>query len=1345
MPVVAAQARTRLRRYARRLAAAAGLMMALLLWLGVSESGWQVLCAALSQVTAGRLQIDAPRGRLLGDWQLQAVRWQDAGDEFEVQQLSLVWSPRELLQGRLSIARLEAASLRFYSAPSDTPSVRPESLRLPLSVHLQQLLLGQLLYGRAGERANVLGEGLEAELQSNGQQHHLQRLQLRLGQLDLTASAQLAAAAPFALTLQAALKGQAEAQPFTLDLSGSGSLEQLQLDGKIVSAARAGEQTAATAAPAPAGHLQARLTPFASQPLAALSLQLRGLDPALLVSGAPTALLDLEAQLGSASGATAALRGQLSLINRRSGGVDAQLLPLQSVHAKLDWQGERLRFDALHLALAGGGRLSGQGQLLAGQLELKLTAQGIDARALHGDLLPTRLGGPLRLESGAAGQFLELDLRDARYAVALRARITEAALALEHVLLRADTARLSAEGRLALKGEQAFALRGRLQNFDPARWLPRQGAPRSVLNAELEASGALAATPALSLHFKLHDSHLGGQTLAGRGDVDLRGQQLQRIAVELEAAGNRLFAAGAYGKPGDSLRVHLQAPKLEALRLPGVAGDARLELALGGSPAAPEFSGAAQVNRLKIAQMLDLSGLSLEAKLAGGAQGQLLGRLRCTSCALPEAGVPALSFEFNADGVRRQHHLGGVISLPGKKQQGEQQGEQLRLALDGGFQEGAALAWRGVLAELRLGQEAPAAPEAWLQLAQAAPLQWSGTGMAFGPARLEGRLGRLQIERLKQQQGVWQSAGRWENFRPQLLAELFPALQVLGKMSPQALALAAEWDFAPAAHGVALPVGQFGVWRESGDLAPAGIALGLDEARLQASLGAGRVSAKMLLRGTRVGEINGDFAAYRARGGGGRGAALINTQAAWHGGVQLSVPDLSWLGALSGGSWQSAGQLDGALRLAGSAARPQLSGELHGQALALRAIELGMRLERGAASVEFVPGRILLRSLHFESDYQPLPRVLALDPKLDVARLTGTPGRLEASGELRLASAAAASQARVSFTLDRLGLMQGKDQWLALSGTGELSAGEQVLNATGKLLVDAGFWSLGERGRPVLSDDVLIRSPQQGAGKARVPRALHLDVAVALGPSVHFRGAGVDSRLAGELRLRSDDAGLPRASGSIQTVDGRFDAYGQKLGIERGIINFQGALDNPGLNILAVRKNLPVEAGVEVSGTAQRPQIKLVSTPSVPDTEKLSWLVLGRSPEQQGSGDNALLLAAAQTILGGQEGGFLSQIQQGLGIDEFGVKSGKFGANGQPSTSRVASTTGFGSSQTVNGQIITVGKRLSANALLSYEQSLNTTNTVVKLTLDLSRQVSLIGRAGTESALDVFWHRSFGK
>ena len=56
-----------------------------------------------------------------------------------------------------------------------------------------------------------------------------------------------------------------------------------------------------------------------------------------------------------------------------------------------------------------------------------------------------------------------------------------------------------------------------------------------------------------------------------------------------------------------------------------------------------------------------------------------------------------------------------------------------------------------------------------------------------------------------------------------------------------------------------------------------------------------------------------------------------------------------------------------------------------------------------------------------------------------------------------------------------------------------------------------------------------------------------------------------------------------------------------------------------------------------------------------------------------------------------------------------------------------------------------VGKRLSSKALLSYEQSLSTTESIVKLTMSLSRRWSLVGRAGSDTALDLYWNYSFGR
>ena len=1333
------------RRYWRFLGAACVLLTAALVWLGGSESGFRFLCANLTKITAGRLQIEAPDGRLLGDWRAKTVRWHDASDEVELQQLTVLWSSAELLHGRFAVERIEATSLRVFFAPSTEALRRPDSLQLPLALSIKQLLLGRLMLGKAVNTASTLAEGIDATLDSDGRTYRLERVQARLGQLDLLADATLAAEQPFAFKAQAVLKGRALEHPFLLKLTGSGSLEQLEVDGMVLAGTDENKKSA------PAGDLHARLLPFAAQPLASLSLQLGGIDPSLLLAGAPQALLDIDAQLESqaAMSGQPAASGSLRITNRRSGAFDRQLLPIDSLHSQLNWLGERLAFDGLVVALAGGGQLKGQGNFVNRHIEVDLAAQSVNAHALHSRLLDSNLAGPLRAQLGCDSQKIELDLRDAHYAVNARASLTPEIVELSHLQLRTGNANLSAQGQLALIGEQRFKVQGHLQNFDPARFLRSKGMVRAVINADLEVNGALTPALELALHFELRDSRIGDQRLAGKGDADLRGGQLRKVDVDLDAAGNHLNAVGAFGKAGDTLRIKLLAPKLEALGWSGMTGDASANIVIGGNITSPNFSAELQANRLHLTTLLDLKSLSLNAQLGAGAQGKLSGLLRCTACGLPDYGIPALALELKVDGLRRMHHLSGVVGLPKKR--------ELRVALDGGFQDAAArnpanlpaTLWNGTLSKLRMGNDDSSSVRPILELASTAPLRVGSEYFTFGPAVLESSIGHLSIDRLTHEQGRWQSAGRLRQFRPQAVLSEFSTLSAelvaLSKTNPQALVFGGEWDFSLDSKPATPPVGRAAVWRESGDLQLGAVSLGLSEARVRASVSEGRVTASAQLRGTRLGEISAELTALTARATNGDVSALIDRQAPWQGKLQARVPDLLWLGPLLGEGWQFAGQLNGEMLLTGSAARPQFSGEWRGENLALRALDQGMRLERGSALVEIKPERLLLRRLNFESDFQPLPSVLKLDPNIDAVRLIGTPGRIDASGELSLVGTAASNDARLSIRLDRVGVMQKPDQWATLSGEGEVRVGERVLDVDGKLRIDAGFWSLAEAGRPSLSDDVVIRQAQSDAGKSPVRRALRFNLDAALGRGVHFRGAGVESRLAGQIRIRSDDAGLPRASGSIRTVDGRFDAYGQKLGIERGIINFQGTIDNPGLNILAVRENLQVEAGVEVTGTAQRPIIRLVSTPVVPDAEKLSWLVLGHSPEQQSSGDGSILFAAAQTILGGQDGGVLLQLRRGLGIDEFGVSSGQVGGYSNLPTSRVASSKGFGSSQTLNGQIVSVGKRLSANTLLSYEQSLNTSDSIVKLTAHLSRRFTVVGQAGSDSALDFFWNYSFGK
>lgn len=149
--------------------------------------------------------------------------------------------------------------------------------------------------------------------------------------------------------------------------------------------------------------------------------------------------------------------------------------------------------------------------------------------------------------------------------------------------------------------------------------------------------GALSPALELALHFDLRDSRLGAQRLAGKGDIDLRGKLLRKIDVDLDAAGNRLSATGAFGKAGDSMRLKLQAPKLEGHRLGGA-----VRRRLGRSRhwrkcCQLEVSGEVRAGQLRIANWFDLRDLSLEGQSLR-VRKVLRGQLRCAACSMPELG-----------------------------------------------------------------------------------------------------------------------------------------------------------------------------------------------------------------------------------------------------------------------------------------------------------------------------------------------------------------------------------------------------------------------------------------------------------------------------------------------------------------------------------------------------------------------------------------------------------------------------------------------------------------------------------------------------------------------------------
>lgn len=510
--------------------------------------------------------------------------------------------------------------------------------------------------------------------------------------------------------------------------------------------------------------------------------------------------------------------------------------------------------------------------------------------------------------------------------------------------------------------------------------------------------------------------------------------------------------------------------------------------------------------------------------------------------------------------------------------------------------------------------------------------------------------------------------------------------------------------------------------------------------RLAANAGGRRLAIDLDFRGPRVGQISGRLDA------GVRDPWTLDRQAAWQGVVRSDMPDIAWLAELLDERVQAGGRLDGEFKLAGTPEYPLLSGRMRGDSLTLAVPETGMRLTAGVLDAQLDDNLLRVARLAFDSPLQPPPRPLqraAGERKAELAELTGRPGRLEISGELRVGRDS--ESAALQMQLDRVGVFQLPDRWLTVSGDGRISWLAGTLAVRGRVAADAAFWQMAPMGAPRLSDDVVILGADGTAQPAGFRPNLDLDVETDLGRNFMFTGLGLETRLAGSVRLQAQGRDLPRASGRIRTQGGRYAAFGQQLEIERGILTFQGLIDNPAIDARAVRRGLPVEAGVHIRGTAQRPVVTLFSDPDVPDVEKLSWLVLGHGPDQGGAGAAGLLLVAAAGLFGNDSGGVVQQIRQTFGIDEFSIRQGDVGdAGGRQMTSRVVGGA-FDSASGTGNQIVSVGRRFSNNVRLSYDQSLGRTGSVVKLTVALTRQISLIARAGTDNAFDAAYTFVFGE
>ncbi|CRM91725.1 Autotransporter assembly factor TamB [Pseudomonas sp. 22 E 5] len=248
-----------------------------------------------------------------------------------------------------------------------------------------------------------------------------------------------------------------------------------------------------------------------------------------------------------------------------------------------------------------------------------------------------------------------------------------------------------------------------------------------------------------------------------------------------------------------------------------------------------------------------------------------------------------------------------------------------------------------------------------------------------------------------------------------------------------------------------------------------------------------------------------------------------------------------------------------------------------------------------------------------------------------------------------------------------------------------------------------------------VSDDTVIIGSQTEEGKP--PMAMAMDIDVVVGEDkLNFSGFGLTAKVQGQVHIGDN----MDTRGELWLNDGRYRAYGQKLDVRRARLLFAGPLDQPYLDIEAIRKTDDVIAGIRLSGSAEQPTTQIFSEPAMAQEQALSYLVLGRPLSSTGEDNNMLAQAALGLGLMGSAG-VTSDLAKNLGIQDFELD-----------------TQGSGN----NTAVVASGK-ITEKLSLRYGVGVFEPASTIALRYLLSKKVYLEVASGVASSLDIFYKRDF--
>lgn len=469
------------------------------------------------------------------------------------------------------------------------------------------------------------------------------------------------------------------------------------------------------------------------------------------------------------------------------------------------------------------------------------------------------------------------------------------------------------------------------------------------------------------------------------------------------------------------------------------------------------------------------------------------------------------------------------------------------------------------------------------------------------------------------------------------------------------------------------------------------------QAKLNASLQNNRVQSDFSVELVERGHVGGETVIHLKPTGEHQLSGQLN----------LDMPSIRWIDAFVPAMSELKGAVKGNVRLSGLITQPQVQGTV-------QLLGAGFRLPETGTSI-----RDANLTLHANNTQRATIK----------GSLKSGEGTLNVTGQASLGGTQE-WQATLNLQGSNLDFMNTYEIQGKVSPDLTIQATPKQIRVNGTLSVPETYVTLNELPPTAIqeSDDVVIvgHSSQAQAMREQANKNgtalnnIYPNVTIVLGDQVNFSGFGLNTRLTGQLRVTKPKQAI-MAQGSLRTVDGVFKAYGQELLIDRGRLVFNGPLDNPGLDIQAIREkaSADIKVGMQLRGTVKKPETSLFSTPTMSQTDILSYLLTGRSFSET-SGDESSMLLGAVTSLGVAGGeGLARQIGGNLGLDSVNLTTGEDGK--------------------LDSSELELGKKLGPKLYLKYIVGVFDSMQKIAIEYQINKRLKLEAESGLHQGLDLIY------